>query len=200
MQATMRSRSWFWGGEEPEWLVVLTVIVAIVLGWALTSALAAQTHAFNAEGISLRYPADWQVSTAEGPQDNLLRVGGYYGARTELSVRVLRKLDPAAPIMLEDAVTQRSFEAAQNLPMYRALSSKRAAVGGKPAIMVNYAYVHDPGASAYQDALPTVMIGRDYIVAHAGKVYLFSMEAQASDFDAHDKQYFQRIVNSIRLR
>ena len=33
MQAAMlRPRNWFWSGEEPEWIVVAVVAVALILG------------------------------------------------------------------------------------------------------------------------------------------------------------------------
>ena len=116
-----------------------------------------------------------------------------------MTVQVLHELDPAKPMSMDDLVAQRGFAQAQEVDMYRVLSSEPVEVGGKKAVAVTYAYVTDPAGSAYQSALPVVIEGVDYIVPHNGKAYLITLETNAKDFAAHGK-VFDRILKSTSFQ
>ncbi len=196
MQATaMRPRNWFWSGEEPEWIVVATLAVALILGAVLMASVTGQATTTSVDGMSLSYPADWMQGSGEGV---LLKVNEL-GSEASLTVQILRELDPANPVSMDDLVAQRGFDQTQRVKMYRVLSSEQAELGGKKAVAVTYAYVIDPAGSAYQSVLPMVIEGVDYIVPHNGKAYLITLETNAEDFAAHEKT-FDRILKSVKFQ
>jgi hypothetical protein len=195
MEATTRIKGWFWRGEEPEWLVVVMVLTALLAGAVLMAVVTSQTQSLSADDLSLRYPAGWSWGAGEG---NVL-AARELASQTALTVRVLRKLDPAAPVTMDDLVTQLSFERGKNLPLYRVLVTRNTRVDGKSGVAVSYTYVYDPAPSVYQSALPIVMRGTDYIVPYKGKAYVISMEASAQDYDS-TAGAFAEVLRSIRWR
>jgi len=107
MQAATRPRSWFWSGEEPEWIVVTVVIVALVLGWALMTVVTSQTMDVVLDDLLVRYPVDWiqdgQMAAEEGYE---LYAAGLSASQPRLAVGVLTELDPAAPVSLSELVAR----------------------------------------------------------------------------------------------
>lgn len=194
-----RSRSWFWGGEEPEWIVVALVIVALLGGAVLLAVVRGETAGVEVDGITLLYPADWSSAGAGvlEAENALVRVGEM-GGRASLTLSVLRELDAANPVTMDALVAQRGFDRAQREAMYRVLSTAPADLGGKRGVAVAYAYVIDPQATAYQSAMPVVMEGVDYIVPHAGRVYVLTLEAPAEGY-AERRAAFDRIIASVRF-
>lgn len=199
MATTRRSRSWFWRDEEPEWTVVALVVLALLVGAILAFALRGQSRTVTAEAVTVSFPASWSsmASGAASAEGALISAGEMTG-RAALSLTVLRELDPANPVSMDTLVAQRTFDRAQVETMYRVLSSASADVGGKRAVAVSFAYVAEPRTTAYQSALPVVMEGVDYILAHEGKVYVLTLEAPADEFESRSAT-FERIVQSVRL-
>ncbi len=197
MHTTTRSQNWFWGGEEPEWLVVLTLVIALALGAALVYGLAAQTSALTLQGASVRYPADWHASTAS--ESGALRAGPALGARAGVALQVLRDLDPAAPVTLDELAAQREFAAAQTLDAYRTLSSESKALDGKSGLLVRYADVQEAPGRRQQATLPAVIVGMAWIGTSNGKAYVISLEDEAAGFAANERRYLA-ILNGARLR
>jgi hypothetical protein len=198
---TMRSRGrgWFWGGEEPEWIVVALVVVALLGGAALMAGVRGQVTGVDVDGITLTYPSEWSAAGAAAVdgESPLVRVGEL-GGRASLTISVLRELDPANPVSMDALVAQRGFSRAGRDAMYRVLSTAAADLGGKRGVAVSYAYVIDPKATAYQSALPVVMEGVDYIVPHAGRAYVLTLEAPSAS-RAEYEAVFRRIVASVRF-
>jgi hypothetical protein len=200
MQAAAHSKGWFWAGEEPEWLVVLMVVVALALGWVLIAAVGGQTRSSTVGGLTLRYPADWiQDADLAGMEGMSLYAGGLSGSQPSVAAGVLRELDPNAPVSLDELVAQRGFAQAQSREMYRVLTSQRARVGSESGVALTYGYVRDAASSPHLSALPVVIMGVDYIVPHSGKVYVISLEAAATEFEAQ-RSTFGRILRSVRFQ
>jgi hypothetical protein len=193
-----RAKSWFWGGEEPEWIVVALVVVALLGGALLMASVRGRVTALDVEGMTLTYPAEWSAvgGGTAGSEGGLVRVGAL-GSRVCLSLSVLRELDPANPVSMDALVAQRGFSRAQRDTLYRTLGTAPVDVGGRRAVAVSYAYAVDPYATAYQATLPIVMEGTDYILTHAGKAYVLSLEAPA-ERHADYAATFRRIVASVR--
>ena len=54
------------GGDEPEWVVWLTVAVALVLGFFLMYFVTNQTGTATAGNTTLSYPSTWVPATEKG--------------------------------------------------------------------------------------------------------------------------------------
>lgn len=198
MEQTMQARrrqSWFWAGEEPEWLVVATALVALLLGALLMLIVTTRTVPFEAEGIRFRYPAGW----LQGQDEETFFRATEFGSPAALQAEVLAELTPEAPVSLEQLGAQRTFTLANTLGDFRVLSSQVTMVNGTPAIQLDYAYVDSGLRSAYQSGLPVVMQGRDIIVPMNGLAYVFSLTTDADEF-ARDERVLTRLVQSIRAR
>ena len=200
MQVSVRSRSWFWSGEEPVWIVVVTAVVALILGWALMTLVTTQTSGMSLDDLSLRYPADWMRDDKMAVEEGYsLYALGLSASQPRLAVGVLVELDPAAPVSLDELVAQRGFSQAAIKEMYRVLSSEQAKVGGKAGVAITYGYVKDSNNSPHLSSLPVVIEGVDYLVPHKGKVYMISLEVAAEDLQAQQK-IFGRTLKSVRFR
>jgi hypothetical protein len=195
MTAITRARERFWTGHSPEWPVLATVALALVLGWALMTAITSRTTAFSDGTLSLRYPAYW----SDGDDTDALLHASDLASGSTVTLRVLRELDPAAPVTLDDLLAQLAFQRARDLPMYRVLKTVPARVGGRSAVAAEYAYVEDPVASAYQSSMPVVVRGTSYILPYKGKAYVLSLETTATDYAVHARD-FERIVQSVHLQ
>lgn len=193
MIASSRPRTGFFGGEEPEWIVVALTLLALALGGVLMAAVTMRTSAATLDSLTLRYPTDWgQPEMGETAWEV-----AELGSATRLSATVLRELNPAAPVSLEELVAQRGFDQAGAHGMYRVLSTERTEVGGKSAVALRYAYVQD-GLGMGSAALPVVMEGVDYIVPHQTRVYLLSLETEAQALEK-ERPTWDRVLRSVRF-
>jgi hypothetical protein len=188
-----RFYGWFWTGEEPEWIVVMTVLIALLLGSLLMLAATGETTDASIEKLSFKYPARW---SAVDDKTAGMAGGQDLATNTSVTVAVFRKLDPAKPVLMDDLVTMRSFDQGQKLSLYRVLSTGVVQVVGKNATMLTFAYVTDPAKSAYQTTLPRVMRGVDYLIVHQGQVYLVSLEGEANLWQPG---LIDAIVQSVRF-
>ncbi|HMO60245.1 MAG TPA: hypothetical protein PKC19_23075 [Roseiflexaceae bacterium] len=55
-----------WRTEEPEWVVWLTVILALLIGLGLRSAVVGRMQTVQAGPTTISYPANWVEDTEEG--------------------------------------------------------------------------------------------------------------------------------------
>jgi len=185
--------SWFWSGEEPEWLVILTVLGALLIGGVLMTISISRTRPLALGQVSLSYPANWSAS--EGIPE--LSVGAQdLASSASVTISYQRKLDPQAPVTMNDLVAERSFELAQNTQLFRVLETKTTQVNGKKAVMLSYAFVSDPATSSYQSTLPRVIQGEDYLIPYQGIVYCVAFQDEASAWQA---SRIERVLKSIRF-
>jgi hypothetical protein len=193
MMAAKAQTKGFWGGEEPEWIVVATVVLALALGGVLMAVATTRATSASLGAMHWRYPAAWGQEEAAATAWSASGLGtATYGA-----VTVLRDLDPAAPVSLDDLVAQRGFDQAGAHALYRVLATERTKVGGRSAVALRYAYVRDNAAIGV-GALPVVVEGEDYIIPYQGRVYLLTLEAEA-DALAGQQPAFDRLVRSVRF-
>ncbi|MCE5259191.1 MAG: hypothetical protein LLG44_09060 [Chloroflexi bacterium] len=189
-----RKVSWFWSGEEPEWLVIVTVLTALLIGGFLMFLATGRTDVLTLDKLRVSYPAQWLASEEEPPAF----MAGAQDLTSQASVAIIihRKLDPQAPVTMDDLATEFSFELAQNTQLFRVLETKSTQVNSNNAVMVSYAYVLDSATSSYQSALPRVIKGAAYLIPYQGLVYLVNFQNEAA---AWQEGSVQRMVKSIRF-
>ncbi len=191
--ATNRSESWFWSGEEPEWLVIVTVLTALLIGGFLMFLATGRTDTLTLEKLRISYPAQWLASEEPpafmaGAQD--------LTSQASVAISIQRALDPQAPVTMDDLATEFSFELAQNTQLFRVLETKSTQVNGNNAVMVSYAYVLDSTTLSYQSALPRVIKGAAYLIPYRELVYLVIFQNEAATWQ---ESSVQRMINSIRF-
>ncbi|MEO8285616.1 MAG: hypothetical protein ABI670_04215 [Chloroflexota bacterium] len=182
---------------EPEWMVWVTVAVALVLGFFLMWYITNQTTAASAGGTTLSYPATWVQTSESGAAFAVadLRNGGTFGDRAAVFEL------PKAELLPRDGGLQ---EAAANYTLaqqdarvgYRVLSVHSLTVQNRDAIQIESGYLLD---SPYGGtSMPALMHGIDTIVMSGDTFYVLSYATRAGDVDnatsANDK-----LVNNWRL-
>lgn len=181
--------------QEPEWVVVAVVAIALLAGWLLKSWVESRTTTFSNSDLTLSYPATWLRELGEPEQGVLfaaqdVRSGSLYA--THLSVRVADALPQVRQENVDpmlSAVTAWTFQRGQELEGYRVLGTEAAQVDNIDGVRIDYAYVSDPIASPYRRALPVVVEAVDYLLPYQGKLYVITLAADASRFEQEEGQF-----------
>jgi len=185
-------------GWLDELLVVILVIVALLLGWAVKGWVEGQTGSFTSEdgSISLRYPARWlgQVDKNALLAVSDVRQQGVFKPTFSLSTR---EMNPDFPLTQNDLLVTLSLAKAEELTAYRVLSVDPATVDGQTASTMTYAYVAEP-AGAPQNAIPAVVQAVDCVVTHEGRAYVFTFATLAERFE-RDEAIFRSILGSVNF-
>ena len=92
-------------GEEPEWTVLLTVAVALIIGFAIMTFTQDQTQTLTLGSTSVDYPKTWVQTdkSATSITATDLNAGGSYGERVTLQQVPKQKLLPRQGGLLEAA-------------------------------------------------------------------------------------------------
>jgi len=186
-------------GWLDELLVVVLLIVALIVGWAVKGWVQGQSISFSSDdgALSLRYPADWleQVN-----KDALLTVSDIQGEGTfkPMFSVATTEMNPDFPLTPNDLVVTMSLQKAEDLAAYRILDTDSGMVDGMEASKVLYAYVAEP-AGGLQQSIPVVVEAVDWLVIHQGKAYVLTFAATADSF-AQEEGAFNSILASVDLR
>ena len=181
--------------DLPLWVAV---VVMLAVGWLVIRNVEARTVSFTDPQGSLRvrYPEGWfpvPGSTAVlDVQDPLT------GAAVPSRLIVVRQ--PRVPDKsLGQVSTETTLGRSQQLPMYRVLAERAGRVGGKDALVTEYAFVEDPHESVLAAArLPVVVRGLHVVVFADGTVYHVDVRAAAPIFE-HERRRFNAILRDIQF-
>jgi len=182
-------------GWLDELLVVVLVIVALLMGWALKAWVVGQTVSFTSDdgNVSLRYPAGWldQVDKETLLTVSDVRQEGVFKPTFSL---ITREMNPDFPLTQNDLLVTLSVAKAGELTAYRVLSVDTATVGGQTASTMTYAYVAE-AAGAAQNAMPAVVQAIDCVVTYEGVAYVFTFATLAEHFE-RDEAILRSILGS----
>jgi hypothetical protein len=170
--------------EEPEWVVWLTVAVALVVGLLVQSAVLGRTSTGGAGGSTVAYPERWATTTDDGALFAATDLsGGTYGPR--VAIREAQKSDvmPADGTLI-DAATGWTLLRRERLAGYRVLGIEEARAAGREAIRVDYVYLASPPQGSASGALPGLMRARDTLVESRDRVYALTVAAEADAFES----------------
>jgi hypothetical protein len=190
--------------EEPEWVVVAVVVVALLIGWMLKNQVESRSVTFSGPALSLNYPATWFRELNPDDGDVIFSVtdmgfGSCY--RSRVTVRATEAL-PQLAGMDDDAasataaVTAWTFQRSQDLDGFRLLSTKSTELDGHRGVRINYAYVSDPIASPYRKALPVVVEAVDYLFSVGDQTIVITTAAAGTQFE-QESQRFATILSSV---
>ena len=190
--------------EEPEWVVVAVVVVALLIGWMLKSLVESRTVTFSGSALSLNYPATWFRELNPDDGDVILSAtdlgsGSLY--RSRVTVRTIELLPQLAGIDDETAsaaaaITAWTFQRSQDLDGYRVLSTESTELDGHRGVRVDYAYVSGPIASPYRKALPVVVEAVDYLFPVGDQTIVITTAADGTQFE-QESQRFATILSSV---
>jgi hypothetical protein len=194
--------------SEPEWAVVLVVAVALVAGWLLKTSVESSTLQFSSPDLSLNYPSGWL--TEINPEAGIIfsasdtRPDSLY--RSNFTVQMSDAL-PALPEKsqgieidkLTPAITAWSFQRGQELGAFRVLGTEPTVIGGRQGAVLHYAFVSDPIASPFRQALPVVVEAADYLIPTGDRMLILTAAGDGKRFVEDNTRWFQPILRSVRF-
>ncbi len=181
--------------DEPEWVVLATVGLALLAGLILQFSVLGRTETATAGQIALSYPAGW---TRAGDRAAVLSFadtnqGGLFPPT--VAVREVPRADVfPGEASLADVGAAWSLTRGERLESYRVLDVQPTTVNGREAVDVEYAYVSDGrlGSMGGSAGLPAVMHAIDTIVASGDKLYVLTVAAENSDYTRLTTAQFPR--------
>lgn len=187
----------FEGGEEPEFMVWVTVAVALVLGFFLMFFITNQTSTVTAGTTTISYPSTWVAATQKGAVFAVAdtKGGGVFGDRVAVYQLAKTDLLPGQGGLTE-AAGNWSLQQQKSRVGYRSLSIDTTKVQDKDAVTVEDAYLLDSPYGA--SSLPALMHGYDTVVQSGDNFYVLTFATADPDND-HAKSMNDKLVSSWRV-
>ncbi|MEO5951028.1 MAG: hypothetical protein ABIQ44_00995 [Chloroflexia bacterium] len=180
----------FHNDEEPEYVVWLTIAGALLIGLILMFMVTNQSNISTAGDTTLTYPSTWtkvdeaDASFAAADRDS------YYSFGPRASVRQLDKAtlapvpitggEPTDQDNLQFAAANWSLQRQSQIVGYRTLSVVTTTVQGKPAVVIESAYLLDSALGG--GGLPGLMRSADTIVLNGDTFDILNFATQSSDW------------------
>jgi hypothetical protein len=197
--------------QEPEWLVWLTVGVALLLGYVLLVMTLGQTRSATAGAMTLNYPSTWvPVQTEDATFSASDRLNGGPFAPTVVLYEM-----PRADLLrlaggVEEAAANWTLRKQDELVGYRVLGVTSVGGGavatpsldganepqqGSNTVRVDSVYLKD--AAIGGSGIPALMRGIDVIRLSGDNFYILSYSVENSEYDSHRGQ-FEALLNGWR--
>ncbi len=158
-------------------LVILLTLLALLLGWAVKTAVTNQTQSFASQGITAEPPAGWLVQEGAGEFVMLAR----NPAALDQRYRILMLPGGGE---LTAVAAQRNQNRGRMDDSYTVLEQTPIVADGRDGYKVSYALVNtDTGR------LPTIIEGVDYYFSMDNKIVVVSFEAEQADYAANFAQF-----------
>jgi hypothetical protein len=171
--------------EEPEWTVWLTVIICLLIGWAIMNTVTNKTSTAQVAGGSIRFPATWVKTNEPGALFGATDLdSGSYGAR--VSIRQAAKADlvgPRGQNSLDAAASGWTVVRSQDLEGYRILKIDPIKLKDRDAIAIEYAYLTDPPEGQASGVMPALMHAIDTVVASGDNYTIVTVAVDQSSGD-----------------
>ena len=154
--------------EEPEWVVWLTLIICLLIGWVVMTTVTGRTETVSdVAGGSIRIPDRWIKTKEDGAVFAATNLrAGTYGSR--ISVRQIAKADllpERSGDELGTAANNWTLLRSPDLEGYRILNIQTMKLQGRDAVAIEYAYITDPPEGAGSGVMPALMHAVDTVIA-----------------------------------
>ncbi len=183
--------------------VLLVALVALLLGWSIRNAVVdARSQLSLGEGLpTLEYPRSWLQQGGEGLLFQAVDPASTSTFDARLSVALREVSEEQA---LEMAEMTWPLQRSKEFQWFRHLSTTPVTgPEGRPALLVEYAYVADPTRASGGNGLPVVVRAQDllFLAGEAPDIRLVvvTVAADAGEWDEHADQ-FQAIFQSLGVK
>ncbi len=182
-------------------LVIVVTLIALSAGYLLRNSVETRTKLYtDPSGVTIYYPDNWQLK-ASNLKSAPIQVRDL-GGRGFPSTLELRR------VVVDPKVDDKSVLGlvGNNLAVNRAgsLSSFKLfnltpgqTIKGLPGAKAHYVFV-DNSSGVFQEGIPSVVLGDDYLVRKGGNIYIFTLQA-TQDNRPDALQIFDRFVESAQL-
>jgi hypothetical protein len=198
MENTKTRVTHFWHEEESDILIWGLVLVALIAGLLVRSAVVSETRSFSGASVALNFPAGWVAQSQPGKLLSVSEGLGSSVANTALTVqqRPFTKVgQDGAPQTLDDNVLAWTVQAGKGLIAYEVLATTQASIKGVPAELVDYAYVQTHSTSGVA-SLPVVVRAQALLAQRGDQLVVITFAAPSDAWDSAAGQW-QAIQNSI---
>jgi len=171
------------------WVVVGITLIALILGWFVKTAAEGRTVLYEADGLNVRYPADWVRAGVQSPA--LLQVEDRWAVPYRTTLRLERRPVPAGvpaggPAGLEKILptiqNSLALERGRGWTAYRVLRSDgNVEVSGTTGMHITFAYV-ETNPNPFLETVPVVMYGEDYLFPVGDQVYVATLTAAEANY------------------
>jgi hypothetical protein len=209
--------------EEPEWVVVVFVIVAVAAGLLLKTAELRRTVEFATETMHFEYPASWiKEVTFSGNAEGATR--NVYHLQTVFKAKALRSESPFAPKLavkklaitqlggmnpessLTEAVTYLTMQYSQNLSHFEVFEIGPREVAGFQGLLMEYSSISEAVSSSVRKSFPIPVYGIDFLIQMESNtnnnpeevIYLFTYRTSADKVDEAFSE-LERIIETLSL-
>jgi hypothetical protein len=182
-------------------LVVLLTLVALAVGLALRSSVENRSKSYtDSSGVTLHYPESWQLSAPKAAGGTVLirdlSAKGYPTTLGFSSVAVNAQAQDADALSV--VANNLAISRGQDLTSYKLFGvTSGQTIKGMPGAKTRYVFVDTP-ANAFQQAVPAVVRGDDYLVRKGANVYVFSLNT-TDENRADALPIFERFVETAQL-
>jgi len=177
-------------------LGLAVVLFLIGLNARSTTLLATTAYSDNQAGITLNYPRNWVIETADSTQAFVFRVRDTSRLGYKAAIQIA--IEPVGSDTTERNVLDSiSMDRSTALAAYNVLSIDEEYLlpDDIPAFAMQYTYV-ETEANPFLESLPIVVRGLDILVISRGQALIVTFRADAGTFD-DDLSIFDRFLDSL---
>lgn len=207
--------------EEPEWVVWLTVLLSLVVGWVLMTMVTGQVQQVNTSAGAISIPASWITTREEGTSFSAMDLNAV-PAGSRVSLRQVPKADligSLGPDTLETAAANWAVLRSNDLEGFRVLNieavqllqngqiirtqegTEAAAApvaGATQAMLVEYAYLANPPESVGANVMPVLYHAIDTLVAKDTEFTILSTAIDQSSDDQLNSLHEKMLKSWVR--
>jgi len=207
--------------EEPEWIVAVLVVLALVAGWFIKVYIENKTVEFTNNEISFSYPENWIVETniyandlGSGfrgrPEDIsdkiLIRASSMISEsiyKTNVSLRSINKSWELQTEGLLDSIPGIIFNIADQYEStydnFTVIDNEKVTISGEQGIKIDYSFVSKPVTDSGGYYLPVIVYGMDYIIPVNNTVYILTVRLDADKMD-DEMDFCEKMIEQFHIK
>ena len=177
-----------------ELLVVVVVIAALIVGWAVKAGAEARVVHIEGTGFTASYGYNWVREQPEAPE--VLKISDpASGSRFHTTVTVSSIADAGPNQQVAASMNQ---ERARNRQLYQILTGEVIQWRGRETFRNNFAYVY-VSPDLLNPMVPVVLHGTDYVFQHGSTTYVITCLADERVYDQALSQFeqFLRVFSPV---
>lgn len=204
--------------DEPEWVVWLTVLLALIAGWVLMTLVTGQVQKVTTNAGTISIPSSWATIREEG---TTFSATDRNASGSRVSMRQVAKADligALGPDTLETAASNWAVLRSNDLEGFRVLNIEAVQLlqngqiirtpegvaqaepvaGATPAMLVEYAYLANPSESVGANVMPVLFHAIDTLVAKDTQFTVLSIAVDQSSNPQLNALHEQMLKSWVR--
>ena len=204
--------------DEPEWVVWLTVLLSLIVGWVLMTLVTGQMQQVKTNAGTISIPSSWALLREEG---TTFSATDRNASGSRVSMRQIAKADligTLGPDTLETAASNWAVLRSNDLEGFRVLNIEAVQLlqngqmirtpegvaqaepvaGAIPAMLVEYAYLANPSESVGANVMPVLFHAIDTLVAKDTDFMVLSVAVDQSSNTQLNSLHEQMLKNWVR--